>query len=128
MKCRISLEPAAVKVADDNSKCPFIFQLPPSEGRKVLEQAQSSPITTYPVNISYTVVNTGKFGCVKVYAVVPKQCCEPLNLIYYIHGAGFLRRSLLWNFFACFLVLQHNFFLIWHNPHRFVPKHLFLGP
>lgn len=87
---RISLEPEALKVCIANAKPPFIFQLPPCEGRKVLEKAQSTPIRMYPVNIQNTVADTGKWGRVKVYVVCPESITSPANVIFYIHGAGWV--------------------------------------
>ncbi len=90
LRCRISLEPAALVVAEQSSKCPLIFQLPPNEGRERLNKAQSSPIDTYPVYTSYVTVNTGKWGLVRLYSIVPTVHSLPLNLVYYIHGAGWV--------------------------------------
>jgi len=90
MKKRISLEPEALGVCIANSKPPFIFQLPPDKGREVLEQAQSTPICMYPANIQNMVADTGKWGRVKVYVVCPECITSPANVIFYIHGAGWV--------------------------------------
>lgn len=90
MKKRISLEPEALGVCIANSKPPLIFQLPPSKGREVLEQAQSTPICMYPANIQNMVADTGKWGRVKVYVVCPECITSPANVIFYIHGAGWV--------------------------------------
>lgn len=90
MRRRISLEPEAVKVCEANSVQPFIFQLPPAKGREVLEKAQNTPVYMYPAQIQQTVVDTGSWGKVRVFAVMPEesQCLE--NVIFYIHGAGWV--------------------------------------
>ncbi len=90
MKRRISLELEALGVCIANSKPPLIFQLPPSKGREVLEQAQSTPICMYPANIQNMVADTGKWGRVKVYVVCPECITSPANVIFYIHGAGWV--------------------------------------
>lgn len=59
MMKRISLEPEALKVCEENSVPPLIFQLPPWKGRELLEQAQSSPVYMYPADIDSTTVDTG---------------------------------------------------------------------
>jgi len=87
---RISLEPEALKVCIANAKPPFIFQLPPCEGREVLEKAQSTPIHMYPADIQNTIADTGKWGRVKVYVVCPESITSPANVIFYIHGAGWV--------------------------------------
>lgn len=84
------LEPEAEAVCRANSKPPLIFQLPPSQGRMVLEQAQSTPIAMYPAEVRYIMVDTGKWGRIRVYMVVPKKVdCRP-NVIFYLHGAGWV--------------------------------------
>ncbi len=87
---RISLEPEAVEVSDANSKPPFIFQLPPWKGRQVLEEAQSTPVCMYPADIGKITINTGKWGEIPVYIVCPEQISSPANVIFYIHGAGWV--------------------------------------
>lgn len=87
---RISLEPEAVEVSDANSKPPFIFQLPPWKGRQVLEEAQSTPVCMYPADICKITINTGKWGEIPVYIVCPEQISSPSNVIFYIHGAGWV--------------------------------------
>lgn len=90
MKRRISLEPEALEVCIANSKPPLIFQLPPEKGREVLEKAQSTPICMYPANVQNIVADTGKWGRVKVYVVCPECMKSPVNVIFYIHGAGWV--------------------------------------
>lgn len=90
MKRRISLEPEAVAVCDANAVPPFIFQLPPQKGREILEQAQSSPICMYPAHIQSTMADTGTWGTIRVYAVVPERVDYKSNVIFYIHGAGWV--------------------------------------
>lgn len=94
MRRLVQLESAAEKVCDESAKLPLIFQIPPEEGRMRLEKAQDSPIFKYPAEIKELSINTGKWGCVKVYFVVPENLCETPNVIYYIHGAGWVFGSL----------------------------------
>ena len=90
MKRRISLEPEAIAVANESAVPPLIFQLPPIQGRQILEKAQSTPIHMYSVNIQRTIVDTGKWGRVPVYVVSSLGVSIPSNVIFYIHGAGWV--------------------------------------
>ena len=90
MKRRISLEPEAIAVCNENATPPFIFQLPPWQGRLVLEKAQSTPIKMYPADIQKTIVDTERWGKLPVYIVCPTEVKKPSNVIFYIHGAGWV--------------------------------------
>lgn len=90
MERRISLEPEAAEVSAANSKPPLIFQLPPWKGRQVLEEAQSTPVCMYPADVRKIAVNTGKWGEIPVYIICPEQISSPDNVIFYIHGAGWV--------------------------------------
>ncbi len=87
---RIPLEPAAEKVCEENSRPPLIFQLPPREGRKALETAQDSPVRKCPADVSSLLVNTGKWGGVRVFFVCPECPARKPHVIFYIHGAGWV--------------------------------------
>lgn len=52
MKRQIPLEKAAEQVCDANSKPPLIFQLPPEQGRRVLDEAQNMPVYKCRAQIS----------------------------------------------------------------------------
>ena len=90
MTRRISLEPEAIAVCNESAVPPLIFQLPPWKGRLVLEKAQSTPIMMYPADIQKTTVDTGRWGKLPVYIVIPTELKEPSNVIFYIHGAGWV--------------------------------------
>ncbi len=90
MMKRISLEPEALKVCEENSVPPLIFQLPPWKGRELLEQAQSSPVYMYPADIDSTTVDTREWGCIRVFIVRPESGDCNGNVIFYIHGAGWV--------------------------------------
>jgi len=87
---RISLEPAAIAVADAASKPPLIFQLPPEQGRERLNAAQDSPVFKYPAEITTTTVHTGTWGEVPVHFVKPDNITGTPNVIFYLHGAGWV--------------------------------------
>ena len=89
MKRCVPLEPAAEAVCNQSSVPPLIFQLPPEQGREVLEKAQDSPVHLYPADISTIEADTGNWGTVPVYFVTP-QGRAPLHAIFYIHGGGWV--------------------------------------
>ncbi len=89
MKRCVPLEPAAEDVCNQSSVPPLIFQLPPEQGRKALEEIQDTPVYKYPAHISSDCINTGKWGSVPVYFIAPKDQ-KIRNTIFYIHGAGWV--------------------------------------
>ena len=88
--CRIPLEPAALTVCENSSKPPLIFQLPPAAGRKVLNQAQDSPVYKAPAAVSVTSVDTGVWGTIPLYIVKPDNLVGKPGVIFYLHGAGWV--------------------------------------
>ena len=89
MKRCVPLEQAAEAVCEQSAVPPLIFQLPPEQGRRVLEEAQNTPVYKYPADISSDYINTGVWGKIPVYFVAPKDT-EAKNIIFYIHGAGWV--------------------------------------
>lgn len=89
MKRCVPLEPAAEAVCDQSSVPPLIFQIPPEQGRKVLEEAQDTPVYKYPADISRDCINTGTWGSIPVYFIAPRGK-KIKNIIFYIHGAGWV--------------------------------------
>lgn len=90
MKRAVQLEKAAEAVCDASMKCPRIYQLRPEEGRLLLEQTQDSPVYHYPSQITSTIVDTGRCGKICVYFVKPEFVCEQADVIFYMHGAGWV--------------------------------------
>ena len=89
MKRCVPLEPAAEAVCRQSSVPPLIFQIPPEQGRKVLEKAQDMPVYKYPADISSDCANTGTWGRIPVYCIAPAGK-KIRNIIFYIHGAGWV--------------------------------------
>lgn len=87
MKRCVPLEPAAEAVCNQSSVPPLIFQLPPEKGRRVLEEAQDTPVYKYPAQISSDCINIGMWGSIPVYFIIPRDK-KIGNIIFYIHGAG----------------------------------------
>lgn len=90
MEKKVLLEPEAEKVCLNSDKPPFIYQLPVEEGRKNLDDLQSSPIFKYPADITSSMFATSKWGTVKLYFIAPVDCSDTRNIILYIHGAGWV--------------------------------------
>lgn len=90
MQNQISLEKAAAEVCAAAAQPPLIFQIPPKQGREVLEKLQNDPVYMYPASIKDIVVNTGKWGQVKVFIVCPEEITPSLNVIFYNHGGGWV--------------------------------------
>ncbi len=89
MRRCVPLEAAAEAVCNQSAVPPLIFQLPPEQGRSILEEAQNAPVYLYPADISTRAVDTGKWGAIPVFFVAP-QGAAPRRLIFYIHGAGWV--------------------------------------
>lgn len=89
MKRCVPLEPAAEAVCNQSSVPPLIFQLPPEQGRMILEKAQDTPVYKYPANISSDCIYTGPYGSIPVYFISPEDK-KIKNIIFYIHGAGWV--------------------------------------
>lgn len=85
----VPLEPAAKEVCNQSSVPPLIFQMPPDQGRRALEEAQDAPVFKFPADITWDCINTGTWGSIPVYFITPKN--EKIrNIIFYIHGGGWV--------------------------------------
>lgn len=90
MRRCVPLEAAAEAVCNQSAIPPLIFQLPPEQGRLALEKAQDSPVFKYPADISVMETDTGKWGSIPVYFVMPRCTAPVRHMIFYIHGAGWV--------------------------------------
>lgn len=90
MKRLVPLEEAAEQVCDASSIPPLIFQLPPEQGRIVLDKAQDTPVFKYPATISTVPIDTGGYGVINLHCVRPANIVGIPNVIFYIHGAGWV--------------------------------------
>ncbi len=89
MRRCVPLESAAEAICDQSSVPPLIFQLPPEQGRQVLEEAQNVPVYQHPADISTVDIDTGNWGKIPVFFVAPKGA-KARNIIFYIHGGGWV--------------------------------------
>src|ERR1700757_103478 len=85
----IVLEPAAQQVADAFSKPPFLYAMTPADARKVLEDAQSAPVSKLPVDEEWITVPSPA-GDARVRIVKPQGAAGMLPVIVYMHGGGWI--------------------------------------
>ena len=78
------LEPAAQAFADATAKPPFLFQLDPADGRKAVDEVQTTDYPKLPVDEEWITAADGT----KARIVRPAGVTGVLPVILYIHGAG----------------------------------------
>jgi acetyl esterase/lipase len=86
----VVLEPAAQEFADATANPPYLFDLGPEKGRKVVDETQSGEIDRPDVEIEDTVLSGGPSDEVSVRIMRPPGADGPLPVIVYIHGAGWV--------------------------------------
>ncbi|MGW9590349.1 alpha/beta hydrolase [Streptomyces chartreusis] len=84
------LEPAARAFAEATANPPYLFDLGPAEGRKVVDEVQSGEIAKPAVDEEWVTVAGGPTGEVRVRVVRPAGATGTLPVIIYIHGAGWV--------------------------------------
>ncbi|MGW5474497.1 alpha/beta hydrolase [Streptomyces chartreusis] len=84
------LEPAAQAFAEATGNPPYLFDLGPAEGRKVVDEVQSGEIAKPDVDEEWVTVAGGPTGEVRVRVVRPAGATGTLPVIIYIHGAGWV--------------------------------------
>ncbi|MFD9096667.1 alpha/beta hydrolase [Streptomyces collinus] len=84
------LEPAAAEFARATANPPYLFDLPPAEGRKAVDEVQSGAIEKPAVDEEWITVSGGPTGSVRARIVKPAGATGTLPVIFYIHGAGWV--------------------------------------
>ncbi|SHM37082.1 alpha/beta hydrolase [Actinacidiphila paucisporea] len=84
------LESAAADFAAATANPPYLFELPPAEGRKAVDEVQSGDIAKPAVDEEWITVQGGPTGSVRARIVKPAGATGPLPVIVYIHGAGWV--------------------------------------
>ncbi|MEE1824873.1 alpha/beta hydrolase [Streptomyces sp. BE20] len=84
------LEPAAAAFAADTAKPPFLFQLPPEEGRAAVDEVQSGGSARPDVDDEWVTVPGGPTGEVRARIVRPAGAVGELPVVLYVHGAGWV--------------------------------------
>src|SRR3954465_13436030 len=86
----VVLEPAAQAFADATANPPYLADLGPVDGRKVVDETQSGEIDKPDIDIEDTTVAGGPSGQVSVRILRPPGVDGQLPVIVYIHGAGWV--------------------------------------
>lgn len=84
------LEPAAAALAKATDNPPYLFELPPAEGRKAVDDLQSGEIAKPAVDEEWVTVPGGPTGSVRARIVKPAGATGTLPVVLYIHGAGWV--------------------------------------
>ncbi|MDX2681610.1 alpha/beta hydrolase [Streptomyces sp. NY05-11A] len=84
------LEPAAQSFVEATANPPYLFDLPPAEGRKAVDEVQSGEIARPAVDEEWITVTGGPTGSVRARIVRPAGAEGVLPVILYIHGAGWV--------------------------------------
>ncbi|MFI9272231.1 alpha/beta hydrolase [Kitasatospora sp. NPDC052896] len=84
------LEPAAAEFAAATANPPYLFDLDPTEGRKVVDEVQSSETAKPAIDEEWITVNSGTTGEVRARIVKPAGATGTLPVVLYIHGAGWV--------------------------------------
>ncbi|MFG3349978.1 alpha/beta hydrolase [Streptomyces sp. NPDC048018] len=85
------LEPAAQAFADATAQPPYLYQIPVAEGRKAVDDVQSSEGVPLPdVDEEWITVHGGPAGDVRARIVRPRGATGPLPVVLYVHGAGWV--------------------------------------
>ncbi|TMR91107.1 alpha/beta hydrolase [Nonomuraea basaltis] len=91
IKKKVVLEKAAQEFADANARPPFIYELPPEQGRELLEKVQSDPRVPKPdIDEEWIQMRGGPTGLVPVRIVKPRGATGTMPVIFYVHGAGWV--------------------------------------
>jgi acetyl esterase/lipase len=85
-----ALEPAAQAFVDATANPPFLFELPPAEGRTAVDDVQMSDIAKPAIDEEWVTVPGGPTGEVKARIVKPRGATGTLPVLLYIHGAGWV--------------------------------------
>ena len=84
------LEPAAQAFVEATAEPPFLFELPPAEGRAAVDEVQSGPVAKPDVDEEWVTVTGRPTGSVRVRIVRPVDADAPLPVVLYVHGAGWV--------------------------------------
>jgi len=82
----LALEPAAQAFAEATAEPPYLFQLPPAEGRKAVDGVQDGEVRLAAADIETLTVPGGP----EIRIVKPAGVEGPLPVLVYVHGAGWV--------------------------------------
>ncbi|MGW1091241.1 alpha/beta hydrolase [Streptomyces sp. NPDC002596] len=85
------LEPAAQELADATAPHPRNYEIPPENGREILDDLQAGQGVAKPaVDEEWVSVDAGQYGQVRARIIRPQGATKTLPVILYIHGAGWV--------------------------------------
>ncbi|GHJ97548.1 esterase [Streptomyces sp. NE5-10] len=84
------LEPEALAFAEATANPPYLFELDPVEGRRVVDELQSGGAELPVIDEEWITVGGGPTGSVRARVVRPPGSTGPLPVILYIHGSGWV--------------------------------------
>jgi acetyl esterase len=84
------LETAAQEFADSTANPPFLFDLPPEEGRKMVDSVQDGDIPAPAADLTELTIAGGPSGEVSVTIFRPAGVTGPLPVLLFTHGAGWV--------------------------------------
>jgi acetyl esterase len=90
MSVTIQLEPEAQEFVKATANSPYLFDLGPEKGRAAVDEVQSGPVVTLPVEIEDRTIPVGPSGSVSVRILRPQNAPALLPVIVYLHGAGWV--------------------------------------
>ena len=85
-----SLEQAAQAFVEATADPPYLFQISPDEGRKIVDGVQDEEIFKPEVDEKWITVEGGPTGSVAARIVKPKGATGLLSVVLYTHGAGWV--------------------------------------
>jgi acetyl esterase/lipase len=86
----VVLEPAAKQFTEATANPPYLYQIAPSEGRKIADDLQSDPANLPDADLTDLTVPGGPSGEVRVRVVRPAGATGTLPVILYVHGLGWV--------------------------------------
>lgn len=89
-KSQVVLEPQAAEFAAATADPPYLYDLGPVEGRKVVDEVQAGEVTKPAILDEWVTVEGGPTGSVQVRIVRPETGAGVLPVILYTHGAGWV--------------------------------------
>jgi acetyl esterase len=85
-----TLEPAAKAFAEATAKPPFLFDVGPVEGRKIVDSVQAGDVVKPSVDVEDITIHSGPTENISVRIVRPHGASGILPALVYIHGAGWV--------------------------------------
>ncbi|MFI9254126.1 alpha/beta hydrolase [Streptomyces sp. NPDC053069] len=85
------LEPSARELTEATSPHPRIYEVPPENGREILDGLQEGTGVAKPaVDEDWVTIDAGQYGHVRTRIIRPQGSMKTLPVILYIHGAGWV--------------------------------------